>query len=178
MKTIICDDCVDEAEITRELIVTKDLAEKEDVRLFLPDELRTEIENGTLQCDIAIMDIEFEKDSYNGINLSAAINKLLPSTQIIYLTNILEFAPDVYDTRHCYFVLKANMELMLPRAFEKAENIINKNENVGVMEIVSDGRRMLIPQKDIVYVERVQRKLIIHTQNDSYSSYGSLRKFL
>ena len=178
MKTIICDDCINEAEKTKELLIRNKLVDGEEISIFLPDNLREEIENKTLQCDIAIMDIEFAEKPYNGINLSAEINKLLPSSQIIYLTNILEFASEVYETRHCYFVLKADMEMILPRAVEKAQNIIMKKKDSGVMEIVSDGRRVLIPQSDIVYVERAQRKLIIHTQKDSYSSYGSLRKFL
>lgn len=144
----------------------------------MPDDLRDEIERKSLLCDIAIMDIEFDAIPYNGINLSASINELLPSSQIIYLTNILEFAPDVYETKHCYFVLKSNMDLMLPRAVNKAVNIIQKSKEDAVMEIVCDGSRVLIPQHDIIYVERVQRKLTIHTEKSDYSFYSSLKKFL
>ena len=178
MKIIICDDSIKEAEKTKEVLVSNKLADESDITIFLPDDLRGEIERRTLSCDIAVMDIEFDAVPYNGINLSAAINELLPFSQIIYLTNILEFAPDVYETKHCYFVLKSNMDLMLPRAVNKAVNIIEKNKNAAVMEIVCDGSRVLIPQHDIVFVERSQRKLTIHTEKSDYSFYSSLKKFL
>ena len=178
MKIIICDDSIKEAEKTKEVLVSNKLADESDITIFLPDDLRGEIERRTLLCDIAVMDIEFDAVPYNGINLSAAINELLPFSQIIYLTNILEFAPDVYETKHCYFVLKSNMDLMLPRAVNKAVNIIEKNKDAAVMEIVCDGSRVLIPQHDIVFVERSQRKLTIHTEKSDYSFYSSLKKFL
>ena len=100
MKIIICDDSIKEAEKTKEVLVSNKLADESDITIFLPDDLRGEIERRTLLCDIAVMDIEFDAVPYNGINLSAAINELLPFSQIIYLTNILEFAPDVYETKH------------------------------------------------------------------------------
>ena len=178
MKIIICDDSIKEAEKTKEVLVSNQLADESDITIFLPDDLRGEIERRSLSCDIAVMDIEFDAVPYNGINLSAAINELLPSSQIIYLTNILEFAPDVYETKHCYFVLKSNMDLMLPRAVNKAVNIIEKSKEDSVMEIVCDGSRVLIPQHDIVFVERSQRKLTIHTEKSDYSFYSSLKKFL
>ncbi len=178
MRIIICDDSIIEAEKTKEVLISNQLADEADITIFLPDDLRDEIERKSLSCDIAIMDIEFDAIPYNGINLSASINELLPSSQIIYLTNILEFAPDVYETKHCYFVLKSNMDLMLPRAVNKAVNIIQKSKEDAVMEIVCDGSRVLIPQHDIIYVERVQRKLTIHTEKSDYSFYSSLKKFL
>lgn len=178
MKIIICDDSIKEAEKTKEVLVSNQLADESDITIFLPDDLRGEIERRSLSCDIAVMDIEFDAVPYNGINLSADINELLPSSQIIYLTNILEFAPDVYETKHCYFVLKSNMDLMLPRAVNKAVNIIEKSKEDAVMEIVCDGSRVLIPQHDIVFVERSQRKLTIHTEKSDYSFYSSLKKFL
>ncbi len=178
MRIIICDDSIIEAEKTKEVLISNQLADEADITIFLPDDLRDEIERKSLLCDIAIMDIEFDAIPYNGINLSASINELLPSRQIIYLTNILEFALDVYETKHCYFVLKSNMDLMLPRAVNKAVNIIQKSKEDAVMEIVCDGSRVLIPQHDIIYVERVQRKLTIHTEKSDYSFYSSLKKFL
>lgn len=178
MRIIICDDSIIEAEKTKEVLISNQLADEADITIFLPNDLRDEIERKSLLCDIAIMDIEFDAIPYNGINLSASINELLPSSQIIYLTNILEFAPDVYETKHCYFVLKSNMDLMLPRAVNKAVNIIQKSKEDAVMEIVCDGSRVLIPQHDIIYVERVQRKLTIHTEKSDYSFYSSLKKFL
>lgn len=178
MKIIICDDSIKDAELTKKILVDNQLADATDITCYLPETLKERIEEAKLECDIAIMDIEFDTVDYNGIDLSKAINDLLFSSQIIYVTNILEFAPEVYETRHCYFVLKSNMDITLPRAFKKAANIIKENAKKALIDIVSNGSHILIQQKDITYVERVQRKLRIHTIADEYSYYGSLKKFM
>ena len=61
MKVIICDDSIQEAEITKKVIVDNKLAELSDITIFLPDDLRKEIEDEKLECDIAVMDIEFDE---------------------------------------------------------------------------------------------------------------------
>ncbi len=176
MKIIICDDCEEEIVKSKRVILTQKLAEEKDVTTCQPEELLRQIRSQALQCDLFIMDIEFDGRDYNGITLSAAINELLPESQIIYLTNILEFAPEVYETKHCYFVLKANMELMLPRAVRKAEVLIQKRKKNSVLEIFNQGSKVIISQNEILYIERAQRKLQIHTKEKEYSYYSSLRK--
>lgn len=106
MKIIICDDNEEEIVRSKRVILDQKLAEEKDVTTCQPEELLKQIEGQALECDLFIMDIEFDGRGYNGITLSTAINELQPESQIIYLTNILEFAPEVYETKHCYFVLR------------------------------------------------------------------------
>lgn len=124
--------------------------------------------------DIVIMDIEFNDVEYDGITLAKRINAAAPNTQIIYLTHILEFAPEVYETEHCYFVMKNNMEVMLPKAFDKALAIYNEQKHKKPLEIINDGHKIFIAQDNICYIEKRQRQTIIHTRTDSFSCYDSI----
>lgn len=124
--------------------------------------------------DIVIMDIEFNGVEYDGISLAKRLNVASPNTQIIYLTHILEFAPEVYETDHCYFVMKNNMEVMLPKAFDKALAIYNEQKHKKPLEIINEGHKILIAQDNICYIEKRQRQTIIHTQTDSFSCYDSI----
>lgn len=146
-----------------------------DIELILPEGMLFAVDCDVEKYDIVIMDIDFKNEQYNGIDLSRKINEKLPVSQIIYLTNYLEFAPEVYETRHCYFVLKANMELMLPRAVEKARLIVEETKEKEVLEVVCEGKATFIEEKAIQYIEKVQRTLQIHTQQKTYSCYLSLR---
>ena len=53
---------------------------------------------------LAILDIELGE--MNGIEVGDELNRLLPDCQIIYLTGYLDYAPEVYSTRHTYYVYK------------------------------------------------------------------------
>ena len=133
MKIIICDDERMDAERAKTILLSC---------------------KGVQEEDIAILDIEYENRQFNGITLSKELNKKLPLCQIIYLTWVLEFAPEVYDTIHCYFVLKQNEEKMLPRAMEKAIQIYCDQEDHEIIELRNHGKMMYIRQADIIYAER------------------------
>ena len=63
---------------------------------------------------LAVLDIELGE--MNGIAVGEALNRLLPTCQIIYLTGYLDYAPDAYATRHTYYVYRPTMEKHLPLA--------------------------------------------------------------
>lgn len=178
MKIIICDDERNDAEHAKSVILTCDAVREEDIRILTPQELRLLLEVQDIECDIAVMDIEYMNQTFDGIALSREINQKLPLCQIIYLTWVLAFAPEVYDTAHCYFVLKENMERMLPRAIEKAVQICRDQEENEVLEVRNHGRVLYIRQADITYVERQDRIVKIHTKKDIYQCYQSLSKMM
>lgn len=180
MRVGICDDIKREMEMAEIFLKTSKVVNtaEDTITLYSPEDILLDLDEQIFQCDIMIMDIEFEKNEYNGITLSRRINEQLPSCQIVYLTNILEFAPEVYETEHCYFVLKKNMEIMLPQAVQKAKNLFQKLLKQSVIELVSEGHTVFIMQKDIIYIERQQRKIVIHTKQKNYISYMSLSAFL
>ena len=70
------------------------------------------------------MDIILEKDSENGIQIAKTINHLFPYAQIIFISQYLEFAPTVYETKHIYFINKDRLDDYLKKAIYTAlENI-------------------------------------------------------
>ena len=53
---------------------------------------------------VAVLDIRMA--GMDGIELAKRLNALVPGCAVIFLTAYLSYAPDVYETRHVYFVLK------------------------------------------------------------------------
>ena len=172
----ICDDLKEECIKAKSFLENSKVVDISDdtIQIYSPAEVKCDLEEGLFCCDIMIMDIEFEKEEYDGIVLSTKINEVAPMCQIVYLTHIIEFAPEVYETEHCYFVMKANKEIMLPRAIEKAKRCYEKNLEDKFIEIVSDSHKVLINQKDILYIERQNRTTIFHTVQRDYSCYKAL----
>lgn len=178
MKIIICDDERMDAERAKTILLSCKCVQEEDITILTPQEMHLGLEVQDIKCDIAIMDIEYENRQFNGITLSKELNKKLPLCQIIYLTWVLEFAPEVYDTIHCYFVLKQNEEKMLPRAMEKAIQIYCDQEDHEIIELRNHGKMMYIRQADIIYAERQDRIVQIHTAQGTYQCYQSLTKIM
>ncbi|MGN0496363.1 MAG: LytR/AlgR family response regulator transcription factor [Lachnospiraceae bacterium] len=178
MKIVICDDMRQDALAGKQLFDNNYSNMDITCEIMKPKELLLMIEENMFSYDLAIMDIEFGDEEFDGIKLSQKINEIAPSCQIIYLTSFLEFAPDVYETKHCYFVMKPNLEVMLPRAFKKAYDFYLSEQKQDILEIVCDGQKTHLLQKEIVYVEREGRMLRIHMDEEEYVCYMSIRKIL
>lgn len=176
MRVILCDDKLEEIMSVQDLIDGYRGIKKTDISCLLPEELMKGIESEDFECDIAILDIEFPELEFNGIDLGRKLNEKYPSCQIIYLTHILEYASDVYETEHVYFVMKKNKELTLFRALDKAIDVYLENRNKNHIDIVSNGRKVMVLQHSICYFERQQRLVNIHTLDNVITTYESLTK--
>lgn len=134
MRIGICDDVKDEQEETKNCLYNNcNLKEEDEVTLFFPEDIRKAVKQDIFDRDVLILDIDFVGRDYDGIKLGALINKYAPECYIIFLTNFLEYAPEVYDIEHCYFVLKKNKAVMLPRAINKVRKMYEADREKKVL---------------------------------------------
>ena len=126
-----------------------------------------------INIDIAVLDIEMDKE--NGIDLGKIINEKFPDCRIIYLTNHISYATDVYSTDHTYFVLKDDMDKNLPKAIEKAINEKEAQKN-DFITVSSKDRKRILRICDILYCERTGRTTTIFLKDDSFVSIENLDK--
>lgn len=97
---------------------------------------------------LAVLDIELGE--MNGIAVGEALNRLLPTCQIIYLTGYLDYAPDAYATRHTYYVYRPTMEKHLPLALQKAMTALAEAEN-GQLVLPQKGEQLVLEKQTILY---------------------------
>lgn len=141
--------------------VTDYFAGKPDIpytcRKLLPEELDGMLSRKCFHGDLILLDIRMQwKD---GIALAGQINQASPRCQIIFLTGYIDYATMVYETRHLYFVLKPQMDPMLPRAMDKALAFL-RVEAPGLL--VSP--QFKIPFHKILYLEKDQHDTQVHTE--------------
>ena len=96
---------------------------------------------------LAVLDIELGE--MNGIAVGEALNRLLPTCQIIYLTGYLDYAPDAYATRHTYYVYRPTMEKHLPLALQKAMTALAEAEN-GQLVLPQKGGQLVLEKREIL----------------------------
>ena len=176
IRIVICDDKEADRELIRDSIQRMGDYRDADINMRSPEELMDEIDTGSFDYNIAIMDIEFEKNSNNGIDMTKLINSKYEQCVIIYASSILEFATRVYESTHCYFVLKKNMDATLPLAMNKAVKLLERQGLNDILNVTSNGNTVILKQRDVVYVERAQRIVKIGMVDREYKCYKSLRE--
>lgn len=174
MRIGICNDikeeCIQAENVLREEMLFE--PQWDTIQLYSPHDVENNLEENLFQCDVMVMDIDHKQEGLDGIRLGRQINEKAPDCQIVYLAR--EFVPDVYETEHCYLVIKNDIQVMLPRAVKRAKYLYGKTAGEKMLELISRGRNVYIPQKDIMYIEKEQRKINVCTRNRTYSSYQSL----
>ena len=117
---------------------------------------------------LVITDIDLGAQSVNGITVAKRINKINGDTQIIFVSQYLEFASDVYDTQHVYFLNKERLPELLGRALEASLKNITQASSDNYLYFNIRKKQHKIPQNDILYMERNLRETTIVTRTDEF----------
>lgn len=132
---------------------------------------RSFIESGATE-DIVLLDIEMGE--VNGMDAARILRRSGVTSEIIFVTNMAQYAIHGYEVGAIDFVVKpvryTSFALKLRRAIEAASR--KKSSRISVE--TRDGLRY-VDTSDIVYVEVTGHKLIYHTTKRSFESWGTMR---
>lgn len=128
-------------------------------------------------CDIALLDIDFDKSNYNGMDVARRLRTLRSDTVIIFVTNFIEYAPEGYEVQAFRYVLKKDIPEDLVASFLLALKQINKE----TLKIQVNGEIINIPSDDVLYLEVRQHCVTAYVQKSDtdknykeYNFYASL----
>ena len=117
--------------------------------------------------DITVLDIRMQE---SGIDVAQEINTQYPYCQIIFLTSFIEYAPNVYDVKHTYFILKAELAARLPGAVKKAmDSLRATSERYFILSVGT--KHVVAPVSEIAYLERMGRRTRVVTLVDEHLTY-------
>lgn len=112
--------------------------------------------------DILIMDVNLRDG--NGIATVKEIQDEHPNIKVIYLTGIIQYATDIFQTNPAYFLTKPINENKLEDAINKTIKTI-ENDRTDAIIIKTNGSESVIYRRDIIYVESRGRKLVFYLNN-------------
>ena len=128
-------------------------------------------------CDIALLDIDFDGAAYNGMDIARKIRALGADTVIIFVTNFIEYAPAGYEVRAFRYILKRNLDTDLKAILPLALKQLNQE----TLPIQVNGEIIKVPLDDILYLEVQQhnvtvvtRKVMPDRNQKKYDFYASL----
>jgi DNA-binding LytR/AlgR family response regulator len=168
LKIAICEDSEIFVEIIKKNIETI-LKVPYELHPFLSGkEFMTSLPEMGCPYDIVFLDISLGEETVSGIELGQIINGENPRTQLIFISQYLEYASDVYSTKHTYFIYKNRLNEYLPAALDAAlKNLQTDKEPFLTVKIKQSHHR--IPVNDILFLERNLRETFIYTKSETYT---------
>jgi len=106
----------------------------------------------------------------SGIELCMKMNQLYPDCQIAYHTNYLEYATEVYETNHCYYILKDQLGYRLPKLMAKITQ--KKESNQKKIVLKRQEGIIVVAENQIIYIERMGKNSHIHMEDGSIIKTG------
>lgn len=116
--------------------------------------------------DVMFTEVEFDGEE-KGIDMVGEVNRVYPECNVVYMTDNVRYALDVYDTRHIWFALKEQLGERIPEIYRKVCLLDEERRSYLVIR-TTDGTTVRIPCRDIMYIERKDRKTIIVTYERRY----------
>ncbi len=121
------------------------------------------------QLDVIILNVLVKDD--NGIHLIRELEDQLNNIQVIFVSDSFQYALDVYEAKHIYFILKDQLDMYLPRALERASELLERKTDMIVLR--KKNTSVLVSEREILYCMRRDRVTEIFLVNGEKISVSS-----
>lgn len=134
-----------------------------EIRCFATAEELLEYKDTPL--DAVFLDIELGRK--NGIFVAKKVNKTKPNCKIIYMTNYLHYATEIYNTEHIWFVVKKHFQDKVGEIISRILREFESKTSRIVLKTLKNEVISIVPS-DIYYLEREKRGTRVVTVWDEY----------
>lgn len=166
---------VDDEEEVRDALVSMLSRFSEDDSVDLAVSVYTDgrsfIESGAVE-DIVLLDIEMGE--VNGMDAARILRKAGVASEIIFVTNMAQYAIKGYEVGAIDFVVKPVRYTSFALKFRRAVEAASRKRSSRISVETRDGIRY-VDTSDIIYVEVKGHKLIYHTQRGAFEAWGTMK---
>lgn len=169
LSVYVCDDSQHFAEELRSRITNIDTAEKYRISIITAaDKLRATLAGG-IRPDILFMDVEFGED--NGIEVARELFAG-EKTQIVFITNYVDYCSDVYEAEHAYFIRKPVTDEHLSRALEICCRRLERADDKVCFKFKNG--IVCFNRHDILFFVSNYRKITVHADSGLTEFYSTI----
>lgn len=126
--------------------------------------------------DIVYLDVRME--GADGIETARRLQRRQKDALLIFVSGLRETVFDALDVHPFHFLLKPLDSDRFRRTFREACEVAarNREEAGGRFLVKTRQASILIPHRDILYIESRSHKLEVHTAEQVYEVYGTLSR--
>ena len=128
--------------------------------------------------DIVFLDIEFDKDDYNGIEVGDFIRNELKNqiVQIVYVSSKEQYSMQLFDFRPMNFLVKPINQDKVFKILDTYTTIADNHLYMKYFEFECNNAINRVPVNDIMYFYSDKHNVVIVTyDNNKYTIYGKLK---
>lgn len=123
-------------------------------------------------CDMAFLDIDFEREDLNGIDIARRLRQVNSRALIFFVTNFIDYAPEGYEVQAFRYILKRDLCQVLERYILQAmEHLAGEQE---YLRLHQDEQIIDLPLERIAYIEVMDHNVSIHAGENTYSMVATL----
>ena len=123
-------------------------------------------------CDIAFLDIDFESEDCNGIDIARTLRQVNSHGLIFFVTNYIDYAPAGYEVQAFRYILKRDMGDVLERYILQA--LESMAEDQVYLRLRDKEQAFDLPLDEISYLEVLDHYVSIHAGNNTYTLGATL----
>lgn len=137
-----------------------------------------EAADGDNHYDVILLDIQFDKQKENGIDYAKKLFTVYPHLKIVFISGFArEYISEVFIPRInlAGFIEKPIDRSILERMLEKIQND-NETRKSEIIKVNSNGRTVVIPLRDINYIESDGHYINIYVSGSELRQFNSLNE--
>lgn len=125
--------------------------------------------------DILLLDIQMEDMS--GIELARTLRINRENTILIFVTALKEYAAEAFEVSAFHYILKPVAPEKFCRVFENACREVRKQAALGGEQLFfhTKLKSFTVLKNEILYVESKKRKVDVHTLNECFTVYATMK---
>lgn len=126
------------------------------------------------QFQIAFIDIFMNGGDADGLEAAREIYRLNKDCKIIFTTSSKDFAIDGYEMAAVHYIVKPVVYENVREALDRCRDVIAREARY--ITVTSNRGKRQILLKNILYIEALEKKLLIHTPDEIVPTYMSLEQ--
>ena len=110
-------------------------------------------------------------DGINGFETAEQLINAESDVRIAFITSNSDLVYDSFDYQPFYFIRKDNYSMVLKRVLLKLKKVMRQDK---VIQVINRGQSLMIPLKNIYYIESDRHSVLLHTTHYDYSTRRSM----
>ncbi|MEG1895437.1 MAG: LytTR family DNA-binding domain-containing protein [Oscillospiraceae bacterium] len=119
--------------------------------------------------DILFLDVDMGEE--NGIAVAKSIREINKDLILIFVSGLIQYAPAGYKVKAFAYLLKNDLDKMFAATMQESLAEISFNDEI--YKVKTDKSEVLIPLKNILYIESFKKTIKIHTLDWDIPFYES-----
>lgn len=123
-------------------------------------------------CDMAFLDIDFEDEDYNGIDIARSLRLVNSRALVFFVTNFIDYAPAGYEVQAFRYILKRDITDVLERYILQAMEQFAQGQELLRLQARDETLDILLDE--IAYLEVMGHSVSIHNGGRAYELSATL----